>query len=348
MGIFLSFFSIKDKFTDQCEKALMQLDTALSGLASSVDNVHVTVQLLLNLLEELDTGSHNIEGLQEAVNLTKKLLANIERSLYGQKFSSLQGVSTFMHLIRERKEFKTLMQQVRCIHKLSIDAYLAEFPHDVLRDESGSSVDLGYEMKELKKKNDELEEKLAALDKELQERDAKIKVLQEEVEMLKCELESKQPHIETLPVQLYHQKGGELITHIREDLLSKLKTHLAQDNKDLDVVTCETSYQIQPDQPLLILCTSSSRLGTDALNAIQGVLQKENTVLLIFHHKDVHALPNQTSDRVLTGPDFKTLRGIYDLAFLSEKGIYECNMNSLAIKSIIDFICYVSKENGQA
>ncbi|XP_060598662.1 uncharacterized protein LOC132752365 [Ruditapes philippinarum] len=358
MGLFLSK---TDNFIEKCEKALMQLDTALSGLASSVDNVHVTVQLLLIQLNDLDSVSKNIEGKQRAVCLTKELLENIETSLYNQKFSSLQGVSSFMQLIREKPEFKPFMQQLKGIQNLSIDRYLADFqkkqkvkgPEKTTvesGDESGYSVDpesddLGEEMKELTNINDELQVDLAVSNKEIQERDATIKALQEEVEMLKGELESKQPHIEKLPVQLYHQKRGELITHIREDLLSKLKTCLAQDNKELDVVTCETSYQIQPDQPLLILCTSSSRLGTDALNAIQGVLQKENTVLLIFHHKDVHALPNQTSDRVLTGPEFKALRGIYDMAFLSDKGIYVCNMNSLAIKSIIDFICYVSKEN---
>ena len=79
-----------------------------------------------------------------------------------------------------------------------------------------------------------------------------------------------------------------------------------------------------------------------------SVSEIENTALLIFHHKGEHALPNQTSDRVLTGPEFKTLRGIHDLAFLSDKGIYDCDMNSKGITTIIDFICRVTVENVSA
>ena len=60
--------------------------------------------------------------------------------------------------------------------------------------------------------------------------------------------------------------------------------------------------------------------------------------LLVFHHKDVHALPNQASDRVLTGADMKALGGICDMAFLSGKGIYSCDMNKNNIISLINFI----------
>lgn len=60
--------------------------------------------------------------------------------------------------------------------------------------------------------------------------------------------------------------------------------------------------------------------------------------VLIFHHKDVHALPKQTSSRVLTGPEFKSLGGIFDVAFLAEKGIYPCDMNTNAAVAIEHFI----------
>lgn len=63
-----------------------------------------------------------------------------------------------------------------------------------------------------------------------------------------------------------------------------------------------------------------------------------NMSLLIFHHKDIHALPYQLSDRVLTGPEFKTLGGIFDLGFLPEKGIYDCEMNQNAANGLVKFV----------
>ena len=60
--------------------------------------------------------------------------------------------------------------------------------------------------------------------------------------------------------------------------------------------------------------------------------------VLIFHHKDVHALPSQASERVLTGPELRNLGGIFDLAFLSGKGMYVCDMNRVNFISLINFI----------
>jgi hypothetical protein len=63
-----------------------------------------------------------------------------------------------------------------------------------------------------------------------------------------------------------------------------------------------------------------------------------NVSVLIFHHKDIHALPNQSSELVLTGPVFKDLGGIFDIAFLSEKGIYDCTMNQESAVGIETFL----------
>ena len=60
--------------------------------------------------------------------------------------------------------------------------------------------------------------------------------------------------------------------------------------------------------------------------------------ILVFHHKDVHALPNQASDRVLTEPEFKELGGIFDIAFLADKGIYACDMNRATAVGIEKFL----------
>jgi hypothetical protein len=64
--------------------------------------------------------------------------------------------------------------------------------------------------------------------------------------------------------------------------------------------------------------------------------------VLVCHHKDEHALPAQSSDRVLSGPEFKGIGGIYDVAFHVDKGIYPCEMNENNIANVIKFIAVCS------
>ena len=66
----------------------------------------------------------------------------------------------------------------------------------------------------------------------------------------------------------------------------------------------------------------------------------KNQGLIILHHKDTHALPNQPSERLLTSSSsqLKKLGGIFDMAFLSGKGIYPCDMNNRAVSELVNFI----------
>lgn len=64
----------------------------------------------------------------------------------------------------------------------------------------------------------------------------------------------------------------------------------------------------------------------------------KDVALLVFHHKEAHALPSQTSDKILTGADFSGLGSIIDLAFLSQRGIYECDMNNVGIERVASFL----------
>ncbi|XP_053403939.1 uncharacterized protein LOC123537535 [Mercenaria mercenaria] len=141
-----------------------------------------------------------------------------------------------------------------------------------------------------------------------------------------------------VPVQLFYQRNDELMTLAVNELSLMLDTHMQTKNIQLEIVRCENISSIQPDKPTFVLCINSSRNGTDASSAIEGVHKSGRTALLIFHHKNIHALPNQPSDRMLTSTEFKQLGGIIDLAFLAGKGIYPCDMNNLAVSCIESFI----------
>ena len=67
--------------------------------------------------------------------------------------------------------------------------------------------------------------------------------------------------------------------------------------------------------------------------------------MVILHHKDEHALPEQSSERVLVEPEFKAMGGVFDIAYLSAKGIYVCDRNTGAIAGLVKFIQRVLEEN---
>ncbi|XP_060598657.1 uncharacterized protein LOC132752363 [Ruditapes philippinarum] len=141
-----------------------------------------------------------------------------------------------------------------------------------------------------------------------------------------------------VPVQLFYQRKDALMALVVNELSSMLDAQMEKMGMHLDIIRCENISNIQPDKPILVLCINSSNLGTDATSAIDGVEKSERTALLIFHHKNIHALPNQPTDRMLTSSEFKQLGCIVDLAFLTGKGIYTCDMNNVALSYIEGFL----------
>ncbi|XP_078313276.1 uncharacterized protein LOC111130943 isoform X1 [Crassostrea virginica] len=125
---------------------------------------------------------------------------------------------------------------------------------------------------------------------------------------------------------------------VLEGLTSRLTDRLAVEKVDL----VRQAYSGNTDYcwPLLVVCVNVSRIGADAKEALKGIPKGSNkdVALLVFHHKEAHALPSQTSDKILTGSDFNHLGTIIDLAFLSQKGIYECEMNTVGIERVVSFL----------
>lgn len=119
-------------------------------------------------------------------------------------------------------------------------------------------------------------------------------------------------------------------------LTSRLTDRLAGEKVDL----VRQTYSGGPDVnfPLLVVCVNVSRIGADAKEALKGIPKAKDVALLVFHHKEAHALPSQTSDKILTGADFSGLGSIIDLAFLSQRGIYECDMNNVGIERVASFL----------
>ncbi|KAL3874018.1 hypothetical protein ACJMK2_037087 [Sinanodonta woodiana] len=144
--------------------------------------------------------------------------------------------------------------------------------------------------------------------------------------------------------QLYCPRKTDLTDFVITELTSMLKLRMDSLSQELTTINCESTTQINQSLPLIVICLYASRLGTDVSNALQKVPVGPNVAVLVLHHKDLHALPAQTSDKILTGHEYRDIGAIIDMAFLSQKGVYTCNMNDRGLEELANFIKTHSKQ----
>lgn len=233
--------------------------------------------------------------------------------------------------------------------KLTIEIRHNKEKTEELKKERNVKEDLEKKNKNLCKEIEQLKEEVRkrksdenarySLEMQLRRTEEDRQRLQQAVDYLESEKRKMKERKVSVPIQLYYQRKDDLMFAVVEELSVMLNTQMEVKNIQLVIERCEDHSSVKPDKPTLVLCINASRLGTDAGSAIEGVPKSGKTALLIFHHKNMHALPNHPSDRTLTSSEYKPLGGIFDLAFLREKGIYPCNMNNLALSGIESFIC---------
>nr|XP_034325816.1 interaptin isoform X2 [Crassostrea gigas] len=200
---------------------------------------------------------------------------------------------------------------------------------------------LNYTQKMNKEKLDESIQRLGDENKHYKE---KLKSCQSEFDKLSAKLAEKDRikndlvsrRLEIEGVGFHTTVAPSMSSLILGGLTSRLTDRLAGEKVDL----VRQAYSGGPDVhfPLLVVCVNVSRIGADAKEALKGIPKAKDVALLVFHHKEAHALPSQTSDKILTGADFSGLGSIIDLAFLSQRGIYECDMNNVGIERVASFL----------
>ncbi|XP_053404315.1 uncharacterized protein LOC123537188 [Mercenaria mercenaria] len=139
---------------------------------------------------------------------------------------------------------------------------------------------------------------------------------------------------ERATVQLFSSHIGNTIKDIEVHFIELLMKKL----KNANFVKCNELKDIDWKKMLIVLCIISSRVATDAAYAINDIKNPANTVLMLIHNKESHALPKLTSSFVLTDQEFQNLGGVFDLAFFERRGIYQCEMNDIALDKVCTFI----------
>lgn len=201
------------------------------------------------------------------------------------------------------------------------------------------------EVERLEKENKELHNEVTRLKRDLDtyrdyhavrnERDR----LKHENAMLSNELTMlKQKKQKTVIVQMFSAVNQKLCQLVEGELFAMLATHLETMSVNIQREPCLHPQEHHDNVPLIVLCVNASRLGTDVQQALSNVTYNSSVVVAILHHKEIHALPSQASEKLLIGQDYKKLGLIVDIAFLTHKGMYPCEMNNRSIERLCQFI----------
>ncbi|XP_071161978.1 myosin heavy chain, clone 203-like [Mytilus edulis] len=138
-------------------------------------------------------------------------------------------------------------------------------------------------------------------------------------------------------IQMYAAVNKELCDKMMAELEGMLITQFGMKNTPINV---EKHKEPPPDSkvPLIVICINASRLGTDVNQAIHKIDRARTIAVVVLHHKEYHALPKQPSERLLIGSDYKHIGAIVDIAYITTKGIYPCDMNEKSLDRLVNFI----------
>lgn len=149
---------------------------------------------------------------------------------------------------------------------------------------------------------------------------------------------------EPVLVYMYASSMNEKISNaVRSELQSILSQHVdATRDKKLKIVPLQDPKSVPANKPLIVLCINASRLGTDVEQALQQVTCSRSVTVAVIHHKEFHALPPQASEKLLHSEKIRELYAVVDIAFLTNKGMYACDMNNKSLEKLTNFICEFS------
>ncbi|XP_033752469.1 WEB family protein At4g27595, chloroplastic-like [Pecten maximus] len=224
-----------------------------------------------------------------------------------------------------RRRIKELETTRSCVAKLE----------SARNEQDTQNQKLRSEKRTLEKDKNQYKSENMQLHQEMTRKTRQIQQLEDEVASLKHQLHMvKQKKVS---VSLYCGSQATL-TEASDELKRMLGFHWEALGIEATVDQCLDPRTHPASTPLIVLCINASRLGTDVSNALQHINCEPSVAVVILHHKEMHALPSQPSDKLLVGAQYRQIGAIVDIAFLKAKGMYACDMNERALDKLTNFI----------
>ncbi|OWF38233.1 hypothetical protein KP79_PYT10608 [Mizuhopecten yessoensis] len=325
---------------------------AMSKKLQSYDKTESELRELKNehkrLKEDLDRKECNIKKQKRELDTKEEDIRRYRPSSSGYITGSFAGNK---ELARLKEELNSSDKELQTLRKENENLKLER--GDLLQ-QNGKLQDEKYSLKETIDSRDEELQKSRRDNENLKlEQIELIGSLQDEKRSLKeklggtvDELNSRKSQLEVLlkakrkqiVMGLWKERSGmgkTMVDIITKELIRSVGGQLGRDNIDLTIRPCKTTSDIS-GAPLLVLCLNMSRIGTNIQDAIEGIqADRTNVFVLVLHHtnKDNLSSLTPTSLRV-TGSELRKLGGIIDMAFSSDSGLYECDLNNNAAEKI--------------
>ncbi|XP_076099877.1 uncharacterized protein LOC143069230 [Mytilus galloprovincialis] len=233
---------------------------------------------------------------------------------------------------KERNYLKTIQDLENKLSESSVDPKIEEGCF------IGHHKNLEDQIKHLTIENQDHRDRIDTLERKclrLQELNSK---LEQEKNTLKQQIDSwvAKKH-STVHIQMYAAVNKELCDKMMTELENMLSTQFELNNSIIEI---EKYKDPPPDSrvPLIVICINASRLGTDVNQALSHVNRSRTIAVVVLHHKEYHALPRQPSEKMLIGSDYKHIGAIVDIAYLTTKGVYPCDMNEKSLDRLVNFI----------
>ncbi|XP_071161982.1 GRIP and coiled-coil domain-containing protein 2-like [Mytilus edulis] len=233
---------------------------------------------------------------------------------------------------KERNYLKTIQDLDNKLSESSVDPKIEE----------GCFIDhhknLEDEVKHLTIENKEHRDRINTLETKCQRLQELNSTLEQEKNTLKQQIDTwvAKKH-STVHIQMYAAVNKELCDKMMTELEDMLSTQFELNDSIIEI---EKYKDPPPDSrvPLIVICINASRLGTDVNQALSHVNRSRTTAVVVLHHKEYHALPRQPSEKMLIGSDYKHIGAIVDIAYLTTKGVYPCDMNEKSLDRLVNFI----------
>ncbi|XP_033734782.1 uncharacterized protein LOC117323584 [Pecten maximus] len=279
----------------------------------------------------------------------KKTSSESQRKRIQDEIQKLQNELDKLHINKVETESELTRTQEENKHLIAYQSTSEERlrtlqkRHDELKSETKTSQQEHDQIKQT------LEEKIKSLTQKKKKAQDEYMCLKAECDKQKEELrkfkqqleELKKPQKKRVVLGLRSEKSG--LGKSLVDMVTKGLTKRLQERLDMSNLNLMVSFSQNPSDVTngfqIVICLNMSRVGTNIADSLKGMKVDRDVFVMVLHHTNKENLSalTPTSHRV-TGNEVRQLGGILDMAFSSDGGLYECDLNNVAVEKIASIL----------
>ncbi|XP_033734780.1 early endosome antigen 1-like [Pecten maximus] len=285
---------------------------------------HITTLTSTNsvLQGEVDMKNRQIETLEKETKTLKKEKNNLTSDLDKHDEENKGLTRNFETLHREKTNLMSdLKKHETEKERLTMRVKAIEGENETLQDD-------------LERLQTESRRELNSLSCNIEELKHKICEKVEEIQHMNEEINELRKPAKTdivLGVRYGNSIGKTMIEMVTKELSKRLELMIDMTKFSLAVNLFHKGSDT-PQGPLVLVCLGISSVGTNIQDTLVGIEVGSDVTVLVLHHTNKENLSSLTPTSLrVTGKEFRKLGAIVDMAFSSESGLYECDLNTAAI-----------------